>query len=324
MSEQQTSSDLHWLAHVPVPLFAVVMGVVGLGLAWRKAHDVLDLSAVPGEAVLLLGGSLFLAILVLYGLKVLRFPAEFKAEMNHPVRANFGAAVSISLLLMASAFLGWNRAVAEGLWMAGAALQLAITLRMLGRWLFEAYEIHHSNPAWFIPVVGNLLVPIAGVKLGHLETAWFFFSVGMVFWVVLFSIVFYRIVFHPQMPPKLVPTLFIFIPPPAVGFLAYLLLTGGELDPFARILFSFAFFLVILLISLGRRFASVPFAITWWAFTFPLDAAALATLEYARLTGSTLFSGAAWGLLLLATGVVVLVLIRTFRALAAGKLFVPE
>ncbi|GAB6051867.1 SLAC1 anion channel family protein [Magnetospira thiophila] len=324
MSDSNKHTELHWLAHVPVPLFAVVMGVVGLGLAWRKAHELYAVDSLPGEAVSLFGGLLFVVILLLYGLKLLRFPGEVKAEMTHPVKANFGAAISISILLMASVALNWNRSVADGLWMLGATLQLVITLHMLRRWIFESYEIQHSNPAWFIPVVGNLLVPLAGVKLGHLETSWFFFAVGLVFWVVLFTIVFYRIVFHTQMPPKLVPTLFIFIPPPAVGFLGYVLLVGGTVDAFARILFFFALFLVFLLVSMGRRFLSVPFALTWWAFTFPLDAAAIATLQYGALTNSPLIQGLAWGLLGLSSVVVLWVLLRTFGALLKGQLFVPE
>ncbi len=332
--------ELHWLAHVPVPLFAVVMGVTGLGLAWRKGHEVLGLPAEVGEAVLALGGLFFGLIFLLYLSKALRHPAEFKAEFNHPIRSNFVAAISISILLLATAIapyaaegalLPWNlgpfpgaREIAVGLWSVGAAAQLLITLRLVGRWIFHAQEINHSNPAWFIPIVGNVLVPLAGVRLGFVDTSWFFFSVGLIFWILLFTIVFYRIVFHKQLPPKLVPTLFIFVPPPAVGMLSYLALTGGEMDVLARLLANFTLFLVLLLLSLGHRFVKVPFAVSWWAFTFPLDAAAVATLVHAEKTGSELTAWIGGGLVGIATAVVALVLVRTFVALARGQLFVPE
>ncbi len=339
-SETQEINELHWLAHVPVPLFAVVMGVAGLGLAWRKGHEALALPMEIGEAVLALGGLFFVVIFTLYLSKALRHPQEFKTEFNHPIRSNFVAAISISILLLSTglapyavdgALLPWNlgplpmaREIAVGLWAVGATAQLLITLRLIGRWMFHEQQINHSNPAWFIPIVGNILVPLAGVRLGFPEISWFFLSIALVFWVLLFTIVFYRIVFHLQLAPKLVPTLFIFIPPPAIGMLSYLNLTGGDLDAFARVLANFTLFLVILLLSLGHRFVKVPFAVSWWAFTFPLDAAAVAILVYAQKTGSEMMNWIGAGLLGIATVVVVVVLFRTFAALARGQLFVPE
>ncbi|MEM0513912.1 hypothetical protein WCN91_00405 [Pseudoalteromonas sp. YIC-827] len=43
------------------------------------------------------------------------------------------------------------------------------------------YRLEHANPSWFIPVVGNIIAPITGAKLGYIEVSWFFFSVGIVF-----------------------------------------------------------------------------------------------------------------------------------------------
>ncbi len=75
-------------------------------------------------------------------------------------------------------------------------------------------------------------------------------------------IIFNRIIFHMPLPVKLLPTLFILIAPPAVGFLSYINLTG-ELDAFAHVLYNFALFLTILLLSQLPRFARLPFFISW-------------------------------------------------------------
>ena len=84
--------------------------------------------------------------------------------------------------------------------------------------------------------MGNVLVPVAGVPLGYPEISWFFFCIGLVFWLILLTIIFCRVLFHHPIPDKLMPTLFILIAPPAVGFIAYLRL-AGELDSFARVLY---------------------------------------------------------------------------------------
>lgn len=314
-----------WLQHVPVPLFAMVMGVAGLGLAWRKAHEVLAAPQVIGELLLALAAVLFVLVLGLYAGKAARHRPAMMGEFNHPIRQNFFATISISLLLLALAAHPYSTAGAEGLWLAGAMLHLVFTVRVIGRWIVHKHDIAHLNPAWFIPVVGNIIVPVLGVRLGHVEVSWFFFSIGAVFWLLLFTIVFYRVIFHEHdLPPRLVPTLFILLAPPAVGFLAYLALNGGQLDGFARILVSVAVFLFLVLASMGKRFLTLPFAVSWWAYTFPLDALSLAVLQYGHLKPSGLVAGFALGLLLLTSGVVALVLVRTGKAAASGHLFVPE
>lgn len=319
------SATDHWLMHVPVPLFAVVMGVTGLGIAWRKAAATLGAPGVVGEAILGLAATLFIAIACLYGIKMLRHPGEVRKEFGHPIRANFFPAISIGMLLLSIGAVPYGHGLATAVWGIGAAMHLTLTLHLAGRWLTKPFQITHSNPAWFIPVVGNILVPLTGVRLGYIEISWFFFAIGAVFWLVLFTVVFYRIVFHDQLPVKIVPTLFILIAPPAVGYLSYVALTGGvQVDAFARVLIYVALFLTLLLFSMVRTFLAVPFAVSWWAYTFPLDAITVATLEHAHLIEAPALAALGGVLLAVASGVVALVLVRTLRALTTGALFVPE
>jgi len=310
--------------HVPIPLFALVMGTAGLGLTWRKAHDVLGAPAIIGEAVLALAAVCFVGIVGLYGFKLLRHTDEVMVEFNHPVRSSFFPAISISLLLLSLAAGPYSHDVALGLWGFGALLHLTFTLRLIGRWIVHNQQINHSNPAWFIPVVGNVLVPLAGVRLGFVEISWFFFSIGMVFWLVLFTIVFYRIVFHDQLPAKFMPTLFILIAPPAIGFLSYVALNSGVVDNFARVLIYVALFITLLNFSLVRQFLRVPFFVSWWAYTFPMAAVTIAAMEFHHLNGYDEMSVICMGLVGITTVVISTVFVRTLLALVQGKLFVPD
>lgn len=311
------------LQHVPVTMFASVMGVAGLGLAARKAAGTLGLPAVPGEAILAIAALLFVAVSVAYAAKLVRFGQAVAAEFNHPVRSTFFSALPIAVLLLATGLEPHHRGGAQGLWMVGTALQLIFTIRILSRWIVHKHDIGHANPAWFIPVVGNIIVPILGVRLGLVETSWFFFSIGILFWVPLLAIVLYRVIFHDDLPPRLVPTLFILVPPPAVGYLSYVSLAGHE-DAFALVLVNAALFTTLVLLALAPRFMRLPFALSWWAFTFPLDAMALAALEHGHRAASPLWSGIGVVVLGLAAIVVAVVAGRTLTAMARGTLFVPE
>jgi tellurite resistance protein len=135
----------------------------------------------------------------------------------------------------------------------------------------------HSNPAWFIPIVGNLIVPIGGVGFVDNALLLFYFSIGIFFWIIMLAIILNRIIFHHQFAQKFMPTLFILIAPPSIGLLSYFKLTQS-LDMFANILFNLGLFFTLLLLFMYQSFLHIKFFISWWAFTFPLATIALASM----------------------------------------------
>ena len=312
------------LEHFPISFFALAMGLAGLTIAWEKGGPSLGLTLPVGHYLLGVTAAAFTVLLVLYASKALRYGAAVRAEFRHPVKLHFFPTISISLVLLAIAGLSLHRPSALVLWVLGSSLHLVFTLYVVNVWIHHShFEIHHMNPAWFIPVVGNVLVPIAGVPLGYTEISWLFFSIGIVFWLVLFTIIFNRVLFHHPLPDRLMPTLFILIAPPAVGFIAYTKLTGG-LDPFGRILYYAALFLTVLLLSQARRFLRLPFFLSWWAYSFPLAAIAIATMRMAELTGRTAFDYLSLAFLALLSALIAYLLYRTSLAIHRRGVCVPE
>lgn len=312
------------LEHFPIAFFSTVMGLAGLTLAWQKAHAVLGAPPIISAGLRGAVTALFIILLIFYGLKALRYPQAVVMEMRHPIRINFFPTVSISLLLLAIVYLERAPEAAFWLWIAGALLHLGFTLAIFGSWIHHThYDIKHANPAWFIPVVGNIVIPIAGVRLASPELSWFFFSIGLVFWIVLMTIVLYRLFFHEPLPVRLAPTLFILLAPPSVGFIAYLALTG-ELDAFARILYYSALFLGLLLASNAVRFLRLPFFISAWAYSFPLAALTLATLIMGTRLPSLIFDLLGIGLLAILSLVVAVLVFRTIVAIQRREICAPE
>jgi tellurite resistance protein len=311
------------LALLPITLFGSIMGLSGLAIALLRAEHVLGLRLGIGKPLIWGVWGWFLILTLLYIVKSLKYGHETRREFSHPVRVNFFPAISISMLLLGIGLLDLHRGLAHALWWIGAPLHLLFCIKITHMWIFEEFKIQSMNPAWFIPVVGTLLVPVAGVPLGHSEISWFFFSIGLVFWIVLLTIVFYRILFHPAMAEKFLPTLFILIPPPAVGFIALVRLTG-DLGVTQRILYNFALFMLIMLIFMLPRFLKVPYYISWWAYTFPLASISIATLLMSKLTGSEFHHWLAVVLLAITAVVNVIVFVRTIQAALRGEICVPE
>jgi tellurite resistance protein len=268
--------------------------------------------------------AVFAVLLITYLAKIARFPEAARNELNHPVMSAFVPTISISMLLLAVCMLPLWPAFATWLWGLGTALHLILTLHIVRSWIDrEHFQLGHINPAWFIPAVGNVVVPLAGAQLGQVELSWFFFAVGVSFWIILLVIVFYRILFHDPLPPNLLPTLFILIAPPAVGFLAYMGLTGGRVDAFARILYYLALFFTLLLVIEFPRFARLPFFLSWWAYSFPSAAVTAATFVMAGLTRSAFLHRLALVELAVLSLLLLLLLVKTAQAILAGRICVP-
>ena len=312
------------LEHFPVQLFAVIMGVSGLAIVFAKAYHLIDMPYWIYILILLIDTILFLGIFTAYMFKWLLYPEAVKKEFNHPIKSSFMAAISISFLLFSIAFYDFAPTVSILLWCIGAPLQLMFTLIIIRYWIHNELKVVHSNPAWFIPIVGNLLVPVVGVEAAPVWVSLFFFALGLFFWMVLFTIMIYRIVFHHPLAKKLVPTLFILIAPPAVGFVSYFRITNGSIDMFSMFLYFIALFTLLLLLFMVRMFDTKQFFISWWAYTFPLAAITIATLLMHMAFRTTVTYAGSVILILLTTSVIGFVTVRTFQECRAEKICIEE
>ncbi len=312
------------LENFPVSFFSVVMGLCGLTIAWEKAQQAYHIQLGVTPVLLGLATLVFILLLMFYTTKIIKYPSSVKKELKHPIKLSFFPSISISFILLSIAFLSINEGLSRPLWITGAFLHLGFTLYVISSWMHhEHFAINHMNPAWFIPAVGNVLVPIAGVTLGYTEVSWFFFSIGMLFWIVLMTIFFNRILFHDPVAKQLLPTLFILIAPPAVGFLAYMRLNGG-MDNFAHFLYFSGLFLTLLLLSQVNRFVRLPFFLSWWAYSFPLAAITIGSFVVYQSTQKEIYLWIASGLLALVTVVVGIIAVATLNAIRNKKICVAE
>jgi tellurite resistance protein len=316
------TDEISRLKNFPIAWFSTVMGMAGFSIAWNRAEHVFDTGFCLSSVLLAFTTLLFVALLLLLAAKLVKYPREVLGEIMHPVKLAFVPTISIGMLLLSIAYLQIAPGLSFWLWSAGTVLHLAITLYVLSSWVHHSkYEIAHLNPAWFIPVVGNILVPIAGMHHAPADVSWFFFSLGLFFWPVLTAILFYRLIFHGSLPERFMPTLFIFIAPPAVGFISWYKLVGG-VDAFGRVLYFIGLFFTLLLLSQFNYFRRIRFFLSWWAYSFPLAAITIASLIMARETGLVFYTWLAAGLLGALSLLVLMLLARTALAVIRREICV--
>jgi len=313
------------------PWFALVMGLSGLALAWHRAVPLMgEAAGAVAWAVAALDAAVALALAAAFLLRLRRHPEAWAEDRRHPVRHPFVAALPVSLMLLATVAVAlWGpTAPARVAWWLGSVAQLGVTVWVLSRWWRGGPAADKAaglqwpgiTPVLFIPVVGNVLAPLAGVPLGFDAWAAAQFGVGLLFWPVVLVLLGVRVAVQGLWPERLRPSVFIVIAPPAVVGLG--LLQFGAPPLLAWACWGAALFALLWAGTQLQAIAALPFALPHWAMSFPL--AAFAALSLRLATPGTAFALLALALLALASLVIALLLLATLRGLRDGSLTAPE
>lgn len=325
--------------------FSLVMGLSGLALAWHSAQAALgDMATgialvVGGLAVLVFG-----VLLVASVLRMVRYPQALADDLKHPVRHAFVAALSVSLLLLATVGVALGGAtgglstVWRGVWWLGSVTQLWATVWVLSRWIAPAAAAQPGQgpgntglwpavtPVLLIPVVGNVVAPLAGIPLGMDGWSAAQMGIGVFFWPLVLLLTLARRIAHSPLPERVLPAWFITIAPPAV--IGLVLVQMQAPLPVVQALWGVGLFFLLWVAPVIKRIVAQPFGVAFWALSFPLAAFTTLTLRLAQLQPDSGWHGLlqnAGVLLLASTSMVVLWLaLATVRGLRDGTLLAPE
>lgn len=299
------------------------MGLTGLAVAWRLAHQSFGAPAVVGQAIGLLALLTFLVLAVAYGIKAAAGFHTVRAEFAHPVAGNLFGAPLISLLLLPLLLADTSLVLARAAWALGAVGMTVFAWTIVLRWLSVRHAPAHVAPAWIVPVVGMLDIPLA-VPVLHWDALHgvmvFGLSVGLFFALPLLSMLLARLATGEALAPALQPSLLILLAPFAVGYSAYTA-TFGRVDAFAQgLVMVMLFLLPVLLGRLVHLPSCSPFRVSWWAASFPLAAAATAALRYAAVAHSAVMTAIALAVLGVASVVIAMFAVQTVRGIIRGRL----
>jgi tellurite resistance protein len=311
------------LDYLPIGLFGSTMGLTGLSVAWKLANTVFGMPLWVSVAIAAVSVVVFVALLIAYGVKAIYAPDRVLMEFRHPIAGNLFGTFLISVLLLPIVIAPVSLLAARILWSVGAAGMVLFAWTIVSRWMSDRQQTAHATPAWIVPVVGMLDVPLAmpSLELPPLpEVMILSLAVGLFFAVPLFTLIFSRLVFEAPLPDALQPSLLILVAPFSVGFSSYVV-TVGQIDLFAQSLyFLMLFVLAVLLGRLRGLRRCCPFRVSWWAVSFPLAASAIAALKFAAFDPNWFTTAVALVLLALGTVTIAGLLVRTLVGMVQGEL----
>jgi tellurite resistance protein len=287
-------------APLPASFFGMVLGLSGLGQAWRIAVPLWHMPGWIGEALLLLTSLLWLALLIRYIAQALRNPGATGREFRHPVQGSTPALLAVATLLIALAALPYSRPLAVLLTVAGIGWHLAFALWHTGTMWQGGRDAADAVPTLYLPTVaGNFISAAALAALGHADWGWLFLGAGVFSWLTLESLLVGRLWHAAPLPVPQRPMLGIQFAPPVVCAMAALLLSPGSTAPWLLMLWGYGLFQLLLGVRLGRWLGAQPFAPSYWSYTFGIAATtvcsvklALAGVAAAQILAIPIFIGA--------------------------------
>lgn len=317
----QKQKSLGSVQFLPVNLFASVMGISGLALAWRQASKLFGTSLVVADIIGIIAIVVFIALSLAYISKWVLYPQKVKAEFMHPITGNFFGTITIAILLLSSVIGTYSQILGQMVWIIGTVTTLALSYIIVTRLLNGNIEHGHAVPAWLIPGVGTLDIAVAG---GSMPLPWahevnlFSLAIGGVVALIFLTMILSRLIHHDPMHAGLTPSMLIMIAPFEVGFLGYVNFEQ-RIDQFASILFYFGLFLfIVLFFKVFKK--SIPFGASWWGVSFPLAALSNAALQYAMFVNSWLLIAISTIILVLLNIVLIVLFVRTLKSLFNGTL----
>ncbi len=311
------------LKHLGPQWFALVMGWGGLSLAWWRAassHGEVLARAI-GSLAGAVAGLIYLCLIVAMAVRSLRYPAALVDDLRHPVRHAFAGAFPVATVVL-SAVLG-KTGLAIGLTHAllwvGVIVQALVTVWVISGWLRKGLQWASVTPILMIPMVGNVIVPLAAAPLGYTALSWAYLAIGLLMWPVVLTLLFARSASSP-LPERLRPSWFITVAPPAISGPALVALGVPALVilPLAGMACIFMLSVLTLVPQLRRQEFGLPF----WGMSFPC--AAFSAISSTVATMLPVFELPAIAVLWSATGLILWLSLRTAKGLLAGHLLVPD
>lgn len=296
---------------LPLNLFAVPLGLSGLGGAW-SAGSVLGAAQWPAELLFAAAALAWVALSVVYLVSGIRRGGTFAIDLRHPISGPFAAYIPVIGILLAAHF--GSRIPPAAPWLVGAlvAALAVVAAQLISHWISEGLPQDALHPGYFLPVVaGSFIASIGLSSVDAHPAAIAAFGVGVFFWLVIGTIVTGRLITGARYPALLVPTMAVLLAPPATGGVAWFLLSRGIPNPIQDAFAGVLLIMLLVQLMLIRNYVKVPFSLAYWTFTFPIAASCNYIVRWMAVLRFPGWQAIAWSALAIGTAVVLVIAVRS-------------
>lgn len=272
-------------SRIPLNTFAIPFGLLGLARSWSTAVLALQWPAWIAEVFWVIAAVALLSLLIGHGLRGRHAQERLVEQLRHPAQAPVAAIVPVGVMLIGAHLHPYSIIASQILVYAAIVASLVFAGWLIAGWITQGLVFDAIHGGYLLPTVAaGFIAAEAAAAVGNTALAVAGFGVGLVFWVVIFTLLLARVAFRPTLPDPLMPTLAILAAPPAVGGLAWFSINGNRADAVGEALLGITVLMMVLQIALLPTYRRLAFSLGFWSFTFPFAAVSTQLMVWSSIS----------------------------------------
>lgn len=256
---------IRFLKKLPLPVSGLMLGLATLG----------NLLGSYSNEVRLFCGSISGIILFLLILKTIRFPETIKENFQNPVTAGVMQTIPMTIIILSSYLRPFFPRFAFIMWGMGLLISGGLIVFFTKRHVLD-FSISKVFPTYFVLYVGIVTGSVTAPAFGQISVGKTLFWFGLLVYIPLIPMVFYRVFKLKSIPEPAANTILIFAAPASLLLAGYMSAFSEKSMIMVAILMTVALFMTGFALLQMPRLLKLKFYPSMSSFTFPFVISALA------------------------------------------------
>lgn len=250
---------------IPLPITGVALGFAALG----------NLLQSYSEGVRLCCGVISAVLLILYLVKMIRYPDSFREDMQNPIMASVFCTSTMALMLLAGYLKPYIGVVGDVIWYAAIVLHVVLMLYFTAKFILKL-QMKKVFASYFIVYVGIVVASVSAPAFGATGLGTGIFWFGFAALLALLVLVTYRYAKFCEIPPPARPLFCIYTAPTSLCLAGYIQSVQNKSIAMIAFLAILATVLYLVVLLKLPKYLKMPFFPSYAAFTFPFVISAIA------------------------------------------------
>lgn len=271
------------LEKMPVPVLPTFVGALtlsnvysGMGYSWIR-HMTMWAATV---------------VILLYIVKIIRFPAVCKKEYEAVVPCSLYAGFTMVLMILGSYYFDYLPGFGKGIWALALGIHAVHILVFTYRNLVKKREISTFVPSWFVTYNGIMVSCVVGGAMNAAGILTYVVYYGIAVYLVLIPFMVWRLI-TVEVKPAVYHTMAVVLAPCSLCVVSYLNVIGNGSRGLLFFLYGCVLASLAFIIIKLPKFFAFPFAPGFAGMTFPMAIGIVATTKMTGYLKETGMEGAA-------------------------------
>ena len=250
---------------IPLPITGVALGFAALG----------NLLQSYSETVRLICGDISAVLLLLYLIKMIRYPDTFREDMKNPIMASVFCTSTMALMLLAGYLKPYIGMAADAVWYLAIVLHIILIIFFTVRFILKL-QIQKVFASYYIVYVGIVVASVSAPAFQATELGTILFWFGLSALLALLVLVSFRYLKFRESPAPAQPLFCIYTAPASLCLAGYIQSVSNKSVNMIVFLAILAFILYLMVLFNLPKYLKMPFYPSYAAFTFPFVISAIA------------------------------------------------